>query len=192
MTDESRHGLRISRPSAGVFCLVAPVVAVGVDVVAAEDVVVVFADDGDGGGGHQDQDRGGGVVVADAEVVQAAAVAQGEFAELVDGVVADAEVSIGVCGGLALGRGCRPVRGWCPAEGAVGSLGVVDDGEVVQQGLHCGDSGGAGSRRQPAFEGLVEAFDFALGLGVFGVAVFLGDAQAGQQTFEVVVAVGES
>jgi hypothetical protein len=35
--------------------LVAPVVAVGVDVVAAEDVVVVFADDGDGVAGHQDQ-----------------------------------------------------------------------------------------------------------------------------------------
>jgi hypothetical protein len=48
VTDESRHGLQIPRPSAGVFCLVAPVVAVGVDVVAAEDVVVVFADDGDG------------------------------------------------------------------------------------------------------------------------------------------------
>ena len=48
--------------------MVAPVVAVGVDVVAAEDVVVVFADDGDGGGGHQDQDRGGGVGAADAEV----------------------------------------------------------------------------------------------------------------------------
>ena len=45
---------------------------------------------------------------------------------------------------------------------------------------------------EPAFEGLVEAFDFALGLWVVGVAVFLGDAQAGQEAFEVVVAVGES
>jgi hypothetical protein len=59
--------------------LVAPVVAVGVDVVAAEDVVVVFADDGDGGGGHQDQYGGVCVGAADAEVVQAAAVAEGEF-----------------------------------------------------------------------------------------------------------------
>jgi hypothetical protein len=35
---------------------------------------------------------------------------------------------------------------------------------------------------------LVEAFDFALGLGVSGVTVFLSDAQTGQQAFEVVVA----
>ena len=35
--------------------MVAPVVAVGVDVVAAEDVVLVFADDGDGVAGHEDQ-----------------------------------------------------------------------------------------------------------------------------------------
>lgn len=104
MTGESRHGLQIPRPSAGVFVLVAPVVFVGVDVVAAEDVVAGFADDGDGVGGHQDQDWGVGVGAADAEVVQAAAVAQGELAELVDGVVADAEVSGGVVWGLALGR----------------------------------------------------------------------------------------
>lgn len=38
----------------------------------------------------------------------------------------------------------------------------------------------------------MEAFDFALGLGVAGVAVFLSDAQAGDEAFEVVVAVGES
>ena len=37
--------------------MVAPVVAVGVDVVAAEDVVLVLADDGDGVAGHQDQYR---------------------------------------------------------------------------------------------------------------------------------------
>ncbi len=51
-----------------------------------------FADNGDGVGGHEDQDWSAGVGAADAEVVQAAGVAQGEFAELVDGVVADAEV----------------------------------------------------------------------------------------------------
>jgi hypothetical protein len=70
----------------------------------------------------------------------------------------------------------------------VGALGVVDDAEVVEQGLHGGDGGGPGSAGQPAFEGLVEAFDFALGLGVSGVTVFLSDAQTGQQAFEVVVA----
>ena len=45
-----------------------------------------------------------GVGAADAEVVEAAGVAQGEFAELVDGVVADAEVGAGLRLGWALGR----------------------------------------------------------------------------------------
>jgi hypothetical protein len=100
VTAESRHGLQIPRPSAGVFVLVAPVVFVG-----AQDVVAGFADHGDGGGGDQDQHWGVGVGDADAEVVQAAAVAQGEFAELVDGVVADAEVCGGLVGGLGFGAG---------------------------------------------------------------------------------------
>ena len=139
--DESRHGLHLSRvigdrlprPSAGVFLLVAPVVAVGVDVVAADEVVAGFADDGDNLGGYEYQDRGVGVFAADAEVVQAAAVAQGELAELVDGVVADAEV-FGGAGGVGLGQGV--VDGvWCGAGavGAVGWFGVVDRGEGVEQ-----------------------------------------------------------
>ena len=43
------------------------------------------------------------MVSTDAEVVQAAAVTQGELAELVDGVMADTEVFDGVAG-WALGR----------------------------------------------------------------------------------------
>ena len=136
MTAESRHGLQIPRPSAGVFVLVAPVVFVGVDVVAAEDVVVGFADHGDGGGGDQDQHWGVGVGDADAEVVQAAAVAQGEFAELVDGVVADAEVCGGLVGGLGFGAGVVGLCGGGVAGvGAVCSLGVVEGAEGVEQGL---------------------------------------------------------
>ena len=112
VTAESRHGLQIPRPSAGVFVLVAPVVFVGVDVVAAEDVVVGFADHCDGVGGDEDQYGDAGVGDADAEVVQSAAVAEGEFAELVDGVVADAEVrgglAVGRRGGLWAGRGRLP------------------------------------------------------------------------------------
>jgi hypothetical protein len=92
VTDESRHGLQIPRPSAGVFLFVAPVVAVGVDRVAGDELIAGFADDGDGVCGDQDQCWGVGVGASDAEVVKLAAVAQGEFAELVDGVVADAEV----------------------------------------------------------------------------------------------------
>ena len=44
-------------------------------------------------------------------------------------------------------------------------------------GLHVGEVGWSGSWGQPAFEGLVEAFDFSLGLGVAGVAVFLDDTK---------------
>lgn len=76
--------------------------------------------------------------------------------------------------------------------GAVGAVVVVDGGEGVEQGLQFGDGGWVRAGGQPAFEGLVEAFDFALGLGMIGVAVFLGDAQGCQEAFEVVVAVGES
>ena len=96
--------------------MVAPVVAVGVDVVAAEDVVLVFADDGDGVAGHQDQYRGVCVGAADAEVVQAAAVAEGEFAELVDDIVADAEVFGGGVGWAGFGPGLVGLR-WCGAWG---------------------------------------------------------------------------
>ena len=62
----------------------------------------------------------------------------------------------------------------------MGSGGVVALAEGVEQGLQLVDvGGGAGSWGQPPFEGLVKAFDLALGLRVSGVAVFLGDAQTG-------------
>jgi hypothetical protein len=116
-------------------------------------------------------------------------VAQREFAELVDGVMADAEDVRG--GGFGQ---CVVGLLWCAAlwQGAVGSGGVVALAEGAEQGLQLVDVGGAGSWGQPAFEGLVEAFDLALGLGVSGVTVFLGDAQTGRQALEVVVAVSES
>ena len=118
---------------------------------------------------------------------------QGEFAEFVDGVVADAQVCAGLAVGVGFGSGLVGVFGGGVAwVGAVGSLGVVDGGEGVEQGLQFGQGGRSWSGGEPAFEGLVEAFDFALGLWVVGVAVFLGDAQGGQEAFEVVVAVGES
>ena len=116
--------------------MVMPVVCVGVDGVAAQDVVAGFADDGDSGGGDQDQYLGASVGAADAEVVQAAAVAQGEFAELVDGVVADAEASVG--GVWRVGFGAGRVRlsgsGAC-GQGAVSALGVVDVSEFIKQVL---------------------------------------------------------
>jgi hypothetical protein len=71
-----------------------------------------FAQDGHGGRGGVDEYGGVGVGLADAEVVDPAAVAQGEFAELVDGVVADAEVLGGVVGGGGFGAGLVGL-GWC-------------------------------------------------------------------------------
>ena len=116
--------------------MVAPVVAVGVDGVAAEDVVAGFADDGDGVVGHEDQYWGVGVGDADTEVVQAAAVAQGELAELVDSVVADAEVGTGLCARVGFESGeVGLLGGGVPGVCAVFSLGVVDGGEGVQQCL---------------------------------------------------------
>jgi hypothetical protein len=49
--------------------LVAPVVVVGVDVVAGDELVGVLVDDGDGGGGDEDEDFFAGVGAADAEVM---------------------------------------------------------------------------------------------------------------------------
>lgn len=75
------------------------------------------------------------MAAADAEVMEAAAVAQGELAELVDGVVADAEV-LGGGGWCGFGQG-KVGRLWCGAGvvGAVGTLGVVGVAEVVELGL---------------------------------------------------------
>ena len=47
-------------------------------------------------------------------------------------------------------------------------------------------------RAEPAFLGLVEPFDLALGLGVERVAVLLGDAEGGQQVLEGVPAAAEA
>jgi hypothetical protein len=62
-------GYRSPRPSAGAFLLVAPVVAVGVDVVAGDELVVGCGQDGDGGGGDEDEDFGAGMGGADPEVM---------------------------------------------------------------------------------------------------------------------------
>ena len=51
--------------------------------------------------------------------------------------------------------------------------------------------GGGWLLGEPAFEGLVEAFDLALGLRVVGVAVLLGDAEGGEEVFEGVAAAAE-
>ena len=72
------------------------------------------------------------------------------------------------------------------------SGGVVELSEVRQQRVQFGDGLGAGLRGEPAFEGLLEPFDLALGLRVGGVAVLLLDVKGDEQVFEAVSPAGES
>jgi hypothetical protein len=68
-------------------------------------------------------------------------------------------------------------------------LAVVDHGEPVEEYLELGEGGGLGVLGgEPVLEGLLEPLDFALGLGVVRLAVFLGDAQSAQFVFEAVAA----
>nr|WP_248243064.1 hypothetical protein [Microbacterium kunmingense] len=70
--------------------------------------------------------------------------------------------------------------------GAVWPGGVVVLSERVELGLQLADRVRARSCREPAFQGLVEAFDLALGLGVVGGAVLLADVQGCEDVFELV------
>lgn len=58
--------------------------------------------------------------------------------------------------------------------------------------MQLGHGGGGWLCGEPALQGLVEAFDLALGLGMAGMAVFLRDAEVGEQVFEAVTAAGEA
>ena len=65
--------------------------------------------------------------------------------------------------------------------------GVVVAGELAELVLQFGEGGGGGLGAEP-FTGLLESLYFALGLGVAGAAVFLGDAQAAQLVLQAVAA----
>jgi hypothetical protein len=85
----------------------------------------------------QEQDVGSGVGAADADVVQAAARAQGDVAGAADLVVADAVVGVG---GPVPGAGFGPGRvggggGGLLGQGPVRAFGVVSAGEGVEQVL---------------------------------------------------------
>ena len=60
----------------------------------------------------------------------------------------------------------------------MGSAVVVFVGEGVELGLKFFDRGCFGLSQQPAFEGLVEAFDFSAGGGVVGGGVDLAYSEA--------------
>ena len=73
----------------GLFLFFGPVVPCRIDEVSAEDLAGVPVRDGDLVVIDEDQCGCAAVAASDAEVVQCAGVAEGEFAVPVDGVVAD-------------------------------------------------------------------------------------------------------
>src|SRR5690625_4303387 len=77
-------------------------------------------------------------------------------------------------------------------QSAVGALIVVNGPKVIELFLEYFHRLGAGLGGEPFFEGLVESFNFSLGLGVAGGSVFLGDSQRGEQVFELVFPAAEA
>ena len=138
----------------------------------------------------QNADGDAVVLVAQADVVQASAVAQGDPAAG-DLVVANAPVPVAAggrslrAGGVDLGRGAF-------SQGSVRPGVVVGGGERVELGLQCAQGTGRWLGAQPLLHGLLEALDLALGLGVVGASVLLVDAEDDQLTLEGVGAVQES
>src|SRR5262245_13990369 len=133
--------------------------------------------------GDQDDDLGSSVPSPDADVVELAAVAQGDGAAAVDGVLADP--AVGGNGDLRPGGESFDPGGvgggWClAADGPVGPAGVVVGGEAVELGLQGVDGGYRPLAGEPFLQGLVEAFDLAAGLGVVGPGVAVGDAGGDQ------------
>src|SRR6202012_6104871 len=149
-------------------------------------------DDGDGSRVGEGENFPAAVGDADAEVVPPPGVANADASAGFDVVVAQ-PVEAPRSGG---GPGFRPgpvglARGGtlhCPAGAAL----VVKLAEGIELGLQASQGGSGRLRGEPAFLGLVEPFDFALGLGVERVPVLLGDAEGGQEVLEGVPAAAEA
>ncbi len=146
----------------------------------AEELAVGGVDDADVEVCDEQGDVGAGVGSADADVVHAGAVSEGDGAGLVDAVVADAVVGAGAAGGAGLGEQVVGYGGCAPVEAAVGASVVVLVDEGVELGLEAGEISGAWLGGELALEGLLEAFDFAAGGGVVGSGVLLGDPEVGE------------
>ena len=119
-------------------------------------------------------------MVADTDVVQAAVVAQGEFAVAVDAVFADAEVFADVdalAGGDGAGAGGPGAGGGAAVDAAVWALLVVVVAELVELGLQGGEGGRGVLAGEPVLQRLMQPFDLAAGLWVVGLGVGQGDAE---------------
>ena len=134
------------------------------------------------------------VGAADADGVEGAAVAQGDLA-VVD--LVGPHPGVGSVWGFGGGGGFGPVGvgrgGGASVQGAVGPVVVVLAPEGVEEGLQVGQGRWLGGLPgEPGLQGLLEAFDFALGLGVVAAAVLLGDAEGGEFGLEGVAAAAYS
>jgi hypothetical protein len=129
------------------------------------------------------------VAAAEGDVVAAPVVDVGDGA--VGGDAGGAGVRVAAAGdGGGLGAGCVGGGGGAAVEGAVGAAVVVLVGEPAELVLEGGQGLGGGLAGEPAFEGLVEPLDLALGLGVARLAVLLGDPAGGELGLEGVAAAG--
>ena len=124
---------------------------------------------------------------ADLEVVEACSPPQGHGAPAVGDVVAQAEVArvARPSGDRLGGRPVRLGRGG-PADRPVRTLLVVGEAEGVELRLQLDGAGHRWPGPEPALEGLMEALDLALGLGVSGCPVLLVDAEVGEEVLEPV------
>ncbi len=127
------------------------------------------------------------------QVMQPAGPAQGDRALPVGDVVAQPEVARSPAPGRVCLRS-RPVgfAGCDPPDGPVWPFLVVGEAEGIELRLQLGEGPRRGLLSEPALEGLVEALDLALGLGMAGSPVLLADAQVGEEVLEAVASAGEA
>ena len=188
----TRVALLKPRPSAGVSSLVAPVTLVGLDPVARENLARVEGDEGDLLLIDDGKNSTPGLEDAGVEVMKPATAPQGYGALAVGDVIAEAEVA---SAGVRWHRlRCRPIRfARCPPTNrSMGPLLVIGSPEGVELGLEFCKVDRRRPLAEPAFEGLVEALDLALGLRVGRRSVLLTDAEVGEEILEVVAAAGEA
>ena len=152
------------------------VVAGGVDGQGAEELAVL-GHDADLSAGHEDQDGFVAVSGSDADVSEAAAIAQGDGAGLVDTVMTDPVLD---GSGLSSGPGLDPRRKGlprgAPIKGTVGTGVVVVATEGIELSLEVRQGARRSLAREDALERLVEALDLAAGLGMVGGGVLGNDA----------------
>lgn len=172
--DVSGHRLQVSRDiddtpglRTGGVLFFRLVVAAGVDVEFREDFSGAVFNGGDVVVAGEEDDAFAFMGASDAEMVEPSGVVQCDLAVVVHAVGADPPVFALGCnggggfGGLGVGLGrCAAVQG---PVGAFVAANVLELGQLFVELLEGVRAGLAG---EPFFQGLVEAFDFALGLWV--------------------------